>query len=96
MTTKDCLHIKTAWFLCSDKKDNKNLMYQIKHGDNFIKLWLTVYYIYLFLNMLIAVPEDHMSSGVHQIIGDCDIFDNDMAGHRRQVHGLDGVFFQKN
>ncbi len=27
---------------------------------------LTLYYIYLFLNMLIASPENHISTGVHQ------------------------------
>jgi hypothetical protein len=29
---------------------------------------LTIYYIYLFLNMLLASPENHISTGVHQVI----------------------------
>ena len=37
------------------------------------------------MNMFIAIPEHHMSSGVHQTIGSCDIYDTDLTGHKRQV-----------
>ena len=50
-----------------------------------IRKLLTVYFTFFVLNMAISTPENHMSTGVHQIVGDCDIFDTDLAGHKRQV-----------
>ena len=37
-------------------------------------------------NMIFGVPEHHMSTGVHQVVGECDVFDTDMTGHKRQVY----------
>ena len=67
-------------------KDKKNLLHKSDDDtDGMIRKLLTVYFTFFVLNMAISTPENHMSTGVHQIVGDCDIFDTDLAGHKRQV-----------
>ena len=68
-----------------DKNDGKNLLFNNRKADRKLRIFFTIYFIYLFVNMLVGVPENHMSSGVHQIVGDCEVYDTDMAGHKRQV-----------
>ena len=36
--------------------------------------------------MVMGVPEAHISTGVHQTLGPCDVFDKDISGHERQVY----------
>ena len=36
--------------------------------------------------MIFGIPEDHISTGVHQTLGPCDVMDNDISGHERQVY----------
>ena len=50
-----------------------------------MKTFLTLYFLYLVANMLIGVPENHVSAGVHQTVGPCNVTDVDLAGHSRQV-----------
>ena len=45
-----------------------------------------MYFIYLLINMVVGVPEAHISTGVHQTLGPCDVFDKDISGHERQVY----------
>ena len=47
---------------------------------------MVMYFIYLLLNMVVGSPEDHVSTGVHQTVGACDVFDKDISGHERQVY----------
>ena len=72
-------------FFCSDKSDGKNLLHRLKSVDEIIRVLLTVYFMFLVGNMIVSTPENHMSSGIHQTVGDCKIFQNDLAGHQRQV-----------
>ena len=51
-----------------------------------INLMLVVYFGYLFANMVYGVPENHVSTGVHQETGDCSVHANDISGHLRQVY----------
>ena len=46
---------------------------------------MTLHFVFFVANMIVSIPENHMSTGVHQIIGDCKMYDNDLAGHQRQV-----------
>ena len=73
------------FFFCSDKSDGKNLLHRLKSVDEIIRVLLTVYFMFLVGNMIVSTPENHMSSGIHQTVGDCKIFQNDLAGHQRQV-----------
>ena len=54
-------------------------------SDGIIRKLLIVYFAFFVINMAISTPENHVSTGVHQVVGDCDIFDTDLAGHKRQV-----------
>jgi len=51
-----------------------------------VGLVMVMYFIYLLLNMVLGSPEDHISTGVHQTVGPCDVFDKDISGHERQVY----------
>ena len=53
-----------------------------------MKTFLTLYFLYLLANMLVGVPENHVSAGVHQTVGPCNVTDVDLAGHSRQVSVL--------
>ena len=74
------------YFLSSDEKDEKNLLFVKRKADRSVRIFFTLYFIYLWINMIVGVPEHHMSTGVHQVVGECDVFDTDLAGHRRQVY----------
>ena len=54
-------------------------------ADSLLKTFVTLYFVYLVANMLIGVPESHVSTGVHQTVGPCNVTDADLAGHSRQV-----------
>lgn len=54
--------------------------------DNLPRLGLTLYFAFLALNMAFANPEAHLSTGVHQTIGPCDVMERDLAGQLRQVY----------
>ena len=43
------------------------------------------YYLLLVANMFSSDPTKHLSSGVHQQLGDCSRTEADLAGHMRQV-----------
>ena len=62
----------------------KNLLHH-SNNDGIVRNLLTIYFIFFLVNMFIAIPEHHMSSGVHQTVGNCDIYDTDLTGHKRQV-----------
>jgi len=47
---------------------------------------LAIYYTFLTLNMSFGSPESHLSTGVHQEVGDCNIEAPDITGHLRQVY----------
>ena len=56
------------------------------HGaDSLVKTFLTLYFAYLVGNMVVGAPEAHVSAGVHQTVGPCNVTDIDLAGHERQV-----------
>ena len=56
------------------------------HGaDSLVKTLLTLYFAYLVGNMVVGAPEAHVSTGVHQTVGPCNVTDIDLAGHERQV-----------
>ena len=44
------------------------------------------YYLLLFANSLAGDPASHLSTGVHQEIGDCNVRAADLSGHQRQVY----------
>merc|ERR1719277_1416271 len=54
--------------------------------DTVIGLLMTLYFLYLLVNMVVGVPQDHISTGVHQTVGPCDVRDTDISGHERQVY----------
>ena len=82
-----CIFVYTIliYVLNTDEKDGKNLLYNKPKADRSVRIFFTMYFIYLFVNMVVGVPENHMSTGVHQVVGECDVYDTDMAGHKRQV-----------
>ena len=47
---------------------------------------MIAYFVYLLLNMVVGIPEAHISTGVHQTVGPCDVMDKDISGHERQVY----------
>lgn len=51
-----------------------------------VRFLITLYFIFFVVNMSVAVPENHMSTGVHQTVGECNEYATDMAGHQRQVY----------
>ena len=85
-----CILVYTIliYVLNTDEKDGKNLLFNKRKADRSVRIFFTLYFIYLFVNMIVGVPENHMSTGVHQVVGDCDVYDTDMAGHKRQVRIL--------
>lgn len=74
----------------SDFRDDdqaKNLLHQRSNsGDGMVRFLLTLYFIFFVANMSVSVPENHMSTGVHQTVGDCNEYATDLAGHNRQVY----------
>ena len=74
------------YFLAADEKDEKNLLFNKRKVDRSVRIFFTLYFIYMLANMIFGVPEHHMSTGVHQVVGECDVFDTDMTGHKRQVY----------
>ena len=54
-------------------------------ADSLAGTFVTLYFVYLSANMLLGVPESHVSTGVHQTVGPCNVTDIDLAGHERQV-----------
>ena len=67
-------------------------------SDRIMMISLMGYFLYIFVNMILGVPENHISTGVHQTIGDCGVKALDLSGHERQVylcmetHGQDFTF----
>ena len=53
--------------------------------DSLPKNVLTLYFALLVANMAYSTPETHMSTGVHQTVGPCNVRDTDLAGQERQV-----------
>jgi len=51
-----------------------------------VVMFLEWYYLFLSVNMLGADPASHLSTGVHQEIGDCSVRAPDITGHERQVY----------
>merc|ERR550519_227419 len=47
---------------------------------------LATYFTFLGVNMLVTDPATHVSTGVHQTLGDCSVTERDFAGHLRQVY----------
>jgi hypothetical protein len=54
--------------------------------DKLIATCLALYYTFLAANMFLGRPEAHISSGVHQEVGDCSVTAEDVSGHLRQVY----------
>ena len=54
--------------------------------EEVIRILLTIYFMFFVGNMIISIPENHMSTGIHQTVGDCQEYQKDLAGHSRQVH----------
>jgi len=68
-------------------KDSKDILQpRCKTMDKVIGMAMVLYFVYLLLNMVYGVPEDHVSTGVHQTVGPCDVMDKDISGHERQVY----------
>ena len=85
-SNSNCELIHLDKFFLYRSKNKKNLLHKSEDDtDAIIRKLLTVYFTFFVINMAISTPENHMSTGVHQIVGDCDIFDTDLAGHKRQV-----------
>lgn len=68
------------------KESKDKLEPRCRTMDKVIGLVMIAYFGYLLLNMVYGVPEDHISTGVHQTYGPCDVFDKDISGHERQVY----------
>ena len=73
------------YFLAANEKEEKNLLFSKRKVDQSVRIFFTLYFIYMLANMIFGVPEHHMSTGVHQVVGECDVYDTDMTGHKRQV-----------
>ena len=43
------------------------------------------YFLLLVANLFSSDPTRHVSTGVHQPLGDCEVREADLAGHLRQV-----------
>merc|ERR1712179_410595 len=56
-----------------------------KSTDKLVGVMMTLYFLHLLLNMILGKPEAHISSGVHQTIGPCDVTAKDISGFERQV-----------
>ena len=79
------VYIALIYILNTDEKNGKNLLFNNRKADRNVRIFFTLYFIYLFVNMIVGVPENHLSTGVHQVVGECDVYDTDLAGHKRQV-----------
>ena len=66
--------------------DLKNRSYKSFLFLQIINLMLVLYFGYMLANMVYAVPENHVSTGVHQETGDCGVMAKDISGHLRQVY----------
>ena len=51
----------------------------------FLTVSLEWYFLLLVANMFSSDPSRHVSTGVHQELGDCEVRAADLAGHLRQV-----------
>jgi len=51
-----------------------------------LTICLEWYFIFLSINMLGADPSNHLSTGIHQELGDCNVTAQDLSGHYRQVY----------
>ena len=70
-----------------DQKDEKSRLNKDNfEKDKIMQRLFTFYFSFFVLNMMFAVPEHQMSTGVHQKVGDCQVFDTDLSGHKRQVY----------
>ena len=79
------IYLILIYFQNADEQNGKNLLKR-SSGDGLIKLFFTFFFVFFVANMIISVPENHMSTGVHQTVGDCNEFDLDLTGHKRQVN----------
>ena len=57
-----------------------------RRADLTINLLLVLLFAYWFVNMVVGVPETHVSTGVHQELGPCHVKALDMSGQERQVY----------
>ncbi len=73
-------------FLYRNPKDKKNVLGVNDSLSSLLKNLITLYFIYIFVNMVVAVPENHKSTGIHQTVGPCNIYAKDISGHDRQVN----------
>ena len=51
-----------------------------------LKLSILIYFIVLAVIMAVGQPEKHISIGIHQTVGPCDVIDYDLSGHPRQLY----------
>ena len=51
----------------------------------FLTVSLEWYFLLLVANLFSSDPTRHVSTGVHQELGDCQVREADLAGHLRQV-----------
>ncbi|XP_023326089.1 uncharacterized protein LOC111699610 [Eurytemora carolleeae] len=59
---------------------------RFKDANYTLLFFLVGYYTFMTANMGLGNPESHISSGVHQEYGDCNITAPDITGHLRQVY----------
>ena len=62
--------------------------------DTLLSRSLALYFAFLALNMVVARPETHVSTGVHQTVGPCDVRALDLARQERQVYLCAGTHAQ--
>merc|ERR1712038_1677874 len=56
------------------KKDNRDMLPpKSKIMDKVVGFAMVAYFTYLTINMALGTPESHISTGVHQTIGPCDV-----------------------
>jgi len=78
--------VNNVIFRDAGRKSKDVLMPRCKKMDKMIGLLMITYFLYLLANMVVGVPQDHISTGVHQTVGPCDVMDKDISGHERQVY----------
>ncbi len=54
--------------------------------DSLPRIAISLYFLYLLANMAVGVPEAHVTTGVHQTVGPCNVTALDLAGLERQVY----------
>jgi len=77
------LYIQVIGWSWSGRRPDRSLNLSLTNWV--LVMFLEWYFLFLAVNMLGANPAKHLSTGVHQELGDCSVRAPDITGHERQV-----------